>query len=147
MRQWIRSAQIVEVNMRLLSFSSWGVVQSISQSLITDHLYSYECSQLNYFTECAISGHICTALQFLELGGNGAVLSGSLPRGDSVLSDPIPINPPTGLPFSTGNESIVHVSQPGYTILIISSKIEIQCMYRLLLLFMHTHIIIVCGTI
>ena len=48
------------------------------------------------------------SLEFLELGSSSANLTGSLPRGDEVNSDPISL--PYGFPFSNETESVVFVS-------------------------------------
>ncbi|CAI8006660.1 hypothetical protein GBAR_LOCUS4841 [Geodia barretti] len=52
------------------------------------------------------------SLEFLELGSSSANLTGSLPRGDEVNSDPISL--PNGFPFSNETESVVFVNVNGY---------------------------------
>ena len=51
-----------------------------------------------------------SSLEFLELGSSSANLTGSLPQGNGVNSDPIPISLPNGFPFSNETESTVFVS-------------------------------------
>ncbi|CAI8017308.1 hypothetical protein GBAR_LOCUS10528 [Geodia barretti] len=53
-----------------------------------------------------------STVEFLEFGSSAAILSGSLPRGDDVNSDPIPI--PNGFPFSNETESVVFVNVNGF---------------------------------
>ena len=72
----------------------------------------------NNVIQLQFNSFLPASLPFLEVGSSDATLTGSLPRGSDVYSDPIPINLTNGFPFSNSSESVIYVSLLQYSLCI-----------------------------